>query len=316
MTQSRLALPMFAATLLACAPGFAQSPAPQPPPHQLVAMNSRAGTDVGRMRAGELMLAQATDRLERYSSVSTKIRQQAELFGMKMIGTGIYLQGPAGSHCMRLEMKLQVENEVTSLQQVCDGTNLWILRRLGQAATLGRVEVAPVLDTQRRWSAEVGQGTATAQTGPAGIGVGGLPRVLRSLNHSFQFADPIATKLVTLPVYEIRGVWRPDALKRMLPEKAIAPNGMADLSKLPESVPDEVIVLLGRDDLFPYRIEYRRRKPSDDDSEPALSQVLLIMELYEVRANETIERRLFEYQPGDMPIAELTSQYVETMRMR
>jgi hypothetical protein len=279
-------------------------------------MHSRAGADVGRLHAGEVMLSQAIDRIERYPSITAKIRQQAEMFGMRMIGTGIYLQGPAASQCMRLEMKLQVEDEVTSLQQICDGTNLWILRRLGQQASLGRVEVAPVLDNQRRWTAEVGQGTATAATGPAGIGLGGLPRLLRSLNHSFQFADPVPTQMMTMPVFEMHGVWRPEALNRLLPGKAIGANGIADLSKLPESVPDEVIVLLGREDLFPYRVEYRRHDPADVDGETASSRVLLIMELFEVRANEAIERRLFEYQPGELPIAELTPQYVEIMRMR
>src|SRR3569833_777193 len=141
MRKSRLALPILAAALLACAPGFTQPPAPQPPMTQTEAKHKHTGADVGRLHAGEVMLVQAIDRIERYPSITAKIRQQAEMFGMRMIGTGIYLQGPAASQCMRLEMKLQVEDEVTSLQQICDGTNLWILRRLGQQATLGRVEV-------------------------------------------------------------------------------------------------------------------------------------------------------------------------------
>ncbi len=256
------------------------------------------------------MLAQAVDRLDRYPSISARIRQRAEIYDMPMIGTGLYLQGPPGSQCMRLELKMQVDNDVMSVQQVCDGNNLWVIRHLGPQQTLGRIEARTVVENQKGWAQKPGQG------GPLGIGIGGLPRLVRSLNHSFRFADPVPTKLSTFPVHELRGMWRPEALARMLPDQKakIEAGGPADLSKLPEEAPDEVYLLLGRDDLFPYRVEYRRHEEGGEDG--AQTRVLLVMELFEVRADATIERRLFDYQPGELPISELTSTYIENLKTR
>ncbi|HEX3869798.1 MAG TPA: hypothetical protein VHV77_05150 [Pirellulales bacterium] len=303
--RQALAIPPIFAVLLVCNGAAAQAPQPAA---ALVAAVPPAPV-AQKPPDGNTLLAQALERLQRYKSISAKIRQKAEMYDLQMIGTGLYLQGPAGSHCMRLELKMQVEDEVSTLQQVCDGRNLWILRRMGMQANLGRVEINPVLELQRSWQVP-GQGA-----GPPGIGIGGLPRLLCSLNHSFQFADPVPTKLGTFPVYELHGSWRPEALIRMLPnQKADIEKGSVDLSELPDEVPGEVYVLLGRHDLFPYRIEYRRRHNSSDDA--AVHRVVLVMELFEVRADATIESRLFEYQPGELPISELTAVYTNALQTR
>jgi hypothetical protein len=71
-------------------------------------------------------------------------------------------------------------------------------------------------------------------------------------------------------------------------------------------VPDQVVVTLGRDDWFPYRIEFLR---TDGDS----SESLLVAEFYDVQWNMPLDQRLFVYQPGAAPVTEFTGQFISNL---
>ncbi len=249
----------------------------------------------------DLLVRQAADRLDQYSSISAKVRYSAEVFERRIVGAGTYLQGPSASHLLRFELKLQVGDQVTSLQQIADGGSLWTLRQVDDAPTLSRVDIAKVLEAVP--AGALGQGGA-GQGGHV-LGLGGLPRLVRGLSGSFRFNSVQQAQLAGVTVYVTRGSWERAALARLLPDQqaAIQAGQAVDLGKLPRQVPDEVILFLGRDDLFPYRIEYRRKG----------AKPLLIMELFELKLNTPLDRRWFDYQPGDTPVVDQTPQAIQEL---
>jgi hypothetical protein len=266
-----------------------------------------------KVARAESLMRQSVDALDRFNSIAAKLRYQVDIFDQPvLIGTGMYYQGSSASHRLRLELKLQVGDRVTSLQQVADGNYLWIQNFVNASPTLGRVDIQQFVAAQ-----QAALTTAAGAVPPSSLpGLGGLPRLMRSLDRSFRFTDCMQTKLAGTPVYALRGSWKPTALALMLPEQqlAIEAGQKADFSKVAASVPEHVIVFIGQKDLFPYRIEYRRSQTSwlsrlKGDAMPA--KVLLKLELFEVRLNVPLEPMLFVYQPGDALVVDQTAEYLK-----
>ncbi len=263
--------------------------------------------------------------LDRHPSVSSRVRYSAELYGLQIVGAGTYLQGPATTHQMRLELKLQVRNRQSVLQQVCDGQTLWVHQRLDTQATLGRVDVAKLIDARRARAEEarIGaaanvQGQGRGGEGVTGLGLGGLPKLVRNLAGDFHFPAMQTAQLVNVPVYVLRGEWQPQVLARWLPDQQgnILAGKPVDLGHLPPQAPDEVLVYLGRDDLFPYRVEYRRSLTGKRPTKPGEAtpiKSLLTVEFFEVQIGAPLDERAFVYQPGDTPVADLTDEYIRNL---
>ena len=145
-----------------------------------------------------------------------------------------------------------------------------------------------------------------------------MPKFGQNLRRSFAFVHAEAGQLDTLPVWIVQGVWRPEALAPIAPElaKQAAEGRSLDLNKLPAQMPEQVLVYLGQDDYFPYRIEYRRRPTKPGKSGAAASSTMssmLIIELYEVRLNGAIDPQQFVYQPSGVDVVDATEQMVKGM---
>src|SRR4051812_7560461 len=127
-------------------PGAPAAPSATPPAH------------------GAKLMHEAAQVLLNADTMSCKLREQINLRGRTLNGIGSYLQGPKQSRWIRLELKLQAGDQITTLQQVCDGHNLWIRRELFDHPSLEHVDVTKLL-------AQPGQAQA-----PLGalIAVGGL----------------------------------------------------------------------------------------------------------------------------------------------
>ena len=118
------------------------------------------------------------------------------------------------------------------------------------------------------------------------LSLGGLPRLLWSLRTSFRFAPPTENRLDDLRIWTLDGQWNSSRLAMLLPDQkaAIDAGQPVDLSKLASQLPDRVVLRIGCDDLFPYRIEYWRREGKAKDSSSAdRGKLLVVVELYEVQ---------------------------------
>jgi hypothetical protein len=147
--------------------------------------------------------------------------------------------------------------------------------------------------------------------------LGGLPKLLGALERDFDFSAPQYGRWGKHrhTVWRLQGTWKREHLLRLLPaQQAAIRNGTApDLTKLPEHLPDQVVLILGFDDLFPYRIEYRRSQPADDEQTPPVSIVLLGIEFYNVQFNLTFGRTQFIYEPGEVQFTDVTDSFLQSL---
>jgi hypothetical protein len=288
---------------------------------------------------GDQLLMQVIAQLERRDSVVAHLRHQASLDGRQIAGTGGYWQQGSGDDLrVRLELQVSAAQE-TSLLEVSNGRFLWSdvklptgrsvtrldLRQLRIDSQQAATELAAIQPGQATWSPVRPELTACA---------GGLPTLLAAFADSFWFMPPQAMRLkldpplvkepVSLPVFATLGHWRPARLAEITAKAAGSKPGGGGKSRrgegLPSRVPQEVLLIVGQADLFPYRIEYRPvavpSSPSAGDATPyQLSAApLLQMEFSEVSFNTSIAASQFDYSPGDLQWNDRTTEQLQKLR--
>jgi hypothetical protein len=250
--------------------------------------------------------------LEGHRSISARVRQRAELFGHQLLGSGRYLEvRQAAVPLIRLELKIQVAENVTSLVEVCDGRYLWTYRKVLDSESLGYIDAIRATEALQRAGAMSGR-----QGGGPVPGLGGLSRLLRGLGAAFQFTSAQQGHVGDLAVWKIEGGWRPEHLLRLLPKQKdrIEHQQPVDLARLPEHLPDRVVLLLGQEDLFPYRIDYCRDAPlKKDRGETPSARTLMTVEFFEVAFNVPIPLEQFVYNPGTGEKSDRTEEFLQSL---
>jgi len=152
-----------------------------------------------------------------------------------------------------------------------------------------------------------------------------LPTLLLSLSECFTFlptqpmrwtpAPPLAGMPESFPVFAVVGHWKPEALALFVPVGK-------GVTTLPERLPQEVLVLFGQSDLFPYRIEFRKQL----DPPPAVGgpvppfrlsrEPLVLVELSAVSFDSQLAAGEFDFSPGDAEWNDRTDEYVEAAKRR
>lgn len=259
-----------------------------------------------------------------YQTIEAKIRQRVELLETQLVGSGAYAQQQTrdGSQLLlRLELKiLAPDQRVLSYQQVCDGPDLWTYQEQVDRAQLTRVDMERV---RKAWQTKQ---SFSAPTGLGQLGLGGIPRIVKGLDHSFQFTEASSATLDERPVYRLRGGWEPHRLLALLPDQqaAIAAGQGINLQKLPKHVPWLVEIDLGQDDYFPYRITYlrppagseKKLAKADFATLTAAVQPICQIEFYEVKLNSPINTQLFVYnQTTNLEIVDTTDKLLRTLQL-
>lgn len=262
---------------------------------------AQAPASANQAAGPDQVLQAAMAALQRYDTVTARLRYRASLFGESLSGTGVYAQGPVRYNLVRLQLTLQHGDATSALVQVCDGKHLWTHRELLGEQKVTRLDAERVLEAL--------QGAAPAAASPQALALGGLPRWLQGLALSFEFTSMQDSELGSLPMRVLRGQWRPKKLGRLLPAQkaALEAGGPLNVNDLPEHVPDHVLVYLGRDDLFPYRLEFRKSASEESPRDRALVTV----ELFDIQANNPIDTRQFVYDPGDAEVIDETDAFLE-----
>lgn len=298
MQQTHPGLPIFLVLVGLQAPAIAQGGAGEG-----TAQAAAAGRVEARTADPAWIVAQSAAAIQSRNAVSANLRYRADLRGAHMLGTGAYWQqGRGPKRLSRLELSMQIGGEQRSTYtQVCDKSHLWMHRTLGDKATLTRVDL-------KRVSRETGGKDPAAHPNPLGLPLaGGLPQILVGLVDQFEFAGLEQTSVQSIPMWVVSGAWNRTRLVQFLPQQqaAIEAGQGVDLSKLPPHVPDRVSVVIGQDDLFPYRIEYTR-------GEGDKRHVLLLLEFFNVRIGEPIDDQRFQYHPPpDLEIVDVTDDFLK-----
>jgi hypothetical protein len=287
-------------------------PVPAPPAsvdttHLPQTTNVNPATSPKRLLLGALAALQSTQ------SLSADISHEVDAFSKRLIGSGVYYeQFHHPTRLVRMELRLQLGEQTSSLVQVCDGRYLWTYRRLHDDGTLRRLDVERITNAVRKTE------NLSSPVEMRGLpGLGGLPKLLHGLDASFDFTAAQAGILKLqddqISVWRLEGRWKPDALARLLPDQkeAIEAGQAVDLSQLPPQVPDSVLLMLGHSDLFPYRIEYHR-SPNEKKG-GAASRPIVTMQLYDVVRNAPIPAHRFQYNPGELEFEDETGEFLESL---
>ena len=255
------------------------------------------------------LVRRSAEWLARRRSIVAKVRHRARLFDREIIGSGEFAQGPVSSRLLRYDLRMQIGDRVVGRLQVSDGTHLWIVNHFKNEPDIERVDVDRVV-------AATGQGGGPAYAPDPALG--GLSHLLAKLRADFDFHSVFRSQLGDVPTYGLEGRWRAEALAKLLPAQAAAAATGAsfDLSKLPAHVPDRVVLYLGVDDLFPYRVEYHRdaaaadEVPAETRAMSATARPLLVLEFFEVRFDGPLEETLFLFSPGTRKFLDVTESYL------
>jgi hypothetical protein len=318
-------LPILSAIVLGLAIGLASIHLARPMLSATLGASAAASTTgvAAEIEPRQPLVRQAAASLAALESVNVKLRLRVDLFGQQLAGSGRYLQGASLSRKFRYELKLQLGDTFSSVQQVCDGQSLWIRRQIEGPPTVARVDLAKVdaavdfsrVDASAPRDAGPNAALPMLPLGGRGLAAGGLAGVLLGLDRAFDFRTATEATIGDVPMRAVTGTWRPSRLARMLPDQkaAIEAGGRVDLSKLPVHMPDHVVVYLGRDDKFPYRIDYRRSTDGDPLAaaiDASTATTLVSMELFEARFGSAVDPQEFIYTPGSTPVADETAAYL------
>jgi hypothetical protein len=283
---------------------------------------------------GQQLVAEAARRVFDQPAIAAELRYKMDAFGHELVGTGRYLQRGAGADkLLRLELKMQVADKPATLQEICGKDYYWVRRDVPPAPpTLGRVNL-------QQFRRILAQGNLDERRGilptDGWIMLGGLPRLLASLEKNFDFGPAQAAELPytaadgsikKLPIWLIEGDWKPERLTAITgrtPDKQKA-------GELPEQIPDRVQLVLGRTTdvlpLFPYRITYFKLAPKEANAKTAgdagegeatavdvgaAPRELLKLELFNVYPKQDIDPREFDYQPAGQEVQDLTTAYLQ-----
>jgi hypothetical protein len=250
------------------------------------------------------------------------MRHRVDLFGRRLVGAGSYMeQRTAEGLRFRLELKIQLGDEVSTLLQVCDGRYVWRYVRLHDHGELTRWDVVRILQSLE----EAGQ-LDRLQRIDDWPGLGGLSSLLRGLHAAFDFPTAEPVQLVgkvdgetvpspQLPVWRLFGQWKRQKLPQLLPDRReeIESGHPIDLSELPPPLPEAVAICLGRDDLFPYRVEYYRSDPEARGQGRGALRPVVTVELFEVNLNVPVDANRFRYNPGNLDCVDQTRQFLRKL---
>jgi hypothetical protein len=287
---------------------------------------------------GDRLLVQAVNQLERHGSVTARMRHQASVGGVDLYGVGSYWQQGSGD-TLRVRMELQIAGQDASLLQVSSRGILWLDQRLPSGRSVTRVNLRqlradPVFSAGELDSIRPGEASWSPMQPDLTSHSGGLSSLLASLGERFTFlppqamrlalAPPLAEQATNIPVMAMVGHWRPEKLAELAGEsqgsrvKSQEPEGGRKHS---ERLPQEVLMLLGQADLFPYRIEYRRLetpRPASAEGTPAPYQLsaepLVVLELSDVTFNVPIDGGQFDFNPKDVNWVDQTAKLLERLR--
>ena len=253
---------------------------------------------------GQQTLLSAARKLESYQTIEAKIRVRTDLLGQPLVGTGVYAQLESTSgRLLRMELAIQAGQQTTSVKQISDGRNLWEHWQIGNSERVNHIDLGRVNRLLRKHPHAVSMSSSS-------LASGGLPKLLAQLATNFDFSEaPVRPgSLGGIEVLVITGKWRPEKLA------AAAPNavkeGSIDYSRLPIHVPHQVELVVGKDELFPYRVTYQKR----DDAEPDKLLPVVTTEFYEVSIDRQLDPAQFHYEePTHLTVAEQTELYLQSM---
>jgi hypothetical protein len=262
---------------------------------------------------GEALMTTVLATLERWPNVKASFRQSLRIADKPLAGSGEYWQQGVGNQ-RRTSWQWQtlVDEQMALFAQIYDRNGeLWTDTRYPERRTVTRLDVG----TLRR---ELSLALDAAGQGRGGAAVdelellarGGLSQLIAQLRRSFEFGPPTVVVENSQVMLAMVGCWRKDALERAWPGLDPAAPG-----SWPAHLPHHVLVKVGRRDLFPRTIEYRRGADAGLFGEAAAAMdPLARYEFFDVQWKVTMPERLFEFVATDLDWHDVTAEVFEQLK--
>jgi hypothetical protein len=277
---------------------------------------------------------EAATRLERRPGVTARLRHQTAINGQQLYGIGSYWQQGVGED-LRVRLVLEIGGGIR-LSQVSNGRFFWTDRVLPTGRSVTRVDLRklrsdPVLAAARYEEVRPGQANWSPAQNDMIAQCGGLPRLLVALRENFAFYPPQAMRLVApeaagaagVPYFAVVGRWKRERLAALMEsqESKVESQEPETVTPIPERLPEEVLLLFGQADLFPYRIEYRRLDSSlgstANVSQPIYqlsNRPTAVLEFSDVAFDVPISPSQFDYAPPNVDWVDHTAALIEKLR--
>jgi hypothetical protein len=288
-----------------------ESPQARTPPHTTESAPESELVDVPQ--DGEALIATVLATLERWPYVKASFRQSLRIGQKPLAGSGEYLQQGVGNE-RRTSWQWQtlVDGQKAQFAQIYDRNGeLWTDSRYPERRTVTRLDV----DTLRR---ELSLALDAAGQGRGGAAIdelellarGGLSQLIAQLRRSFEFGPPTVVAESGQVMMAMVGYWRKDALGRAWPGLDAASPG-----NWPAHLPHHVLVKVGRRDLFPRTVEYRRGADAGliNDATAAMDP-LARYEFFNVQWNVTMPDRMFEFVATDLDWHDVTAEVFDQLK--
>jgi hypothetical protein len=301
-------LPIFACGLVLAA--WSSTSQAQTPLPLRNAPTPQGGTETADSNSGDALLHHAIAAIDAQPSIAAKVRHRIDVLGRPLIGSGIYLQqGRGAGRMLRFDLNLQMSQQSGSLQQVCDGSNLWMSEDLGTHKELSWVDMARLARAKPK-------SPGAAPPANMWLALGGLSKLLGGIESSFHCGPVAENQLEDLRVWTVEAQWKPARLIQLLPEQkeAIETGKSVNLAKLAPNLPDLVVLHFGCDDFFPYRIEFWRSSNTASDTKANdRGKLLVLVELYEVRLGAPIDPQQFTLARGELKPIDRTPEFLDRL---
>jgi hypothetical protein len=263
------------------------------------------------------LLRTASERIGGYRSIAASVRYRIHLFRGELIGSGLYQQTGQGSNRrFRLELRTQLGEEAASRLQVCDGETLWSYRDTADGAHMERLDLRRVRAAQRQAH------ELPPQAPVEELAAGGLPKLMEGLRFNFQTLGAEAGYLGDVSLWAIELEWKPEVIAALVPDERehILAGEPCDFAELPQ-MPERVMVYLGYEDLFPRRIEFRRRAEFGRESRAGEGRreefvPVVTVEFADLQFDQPIDSRQFDYgAAGATEVTDVTDAFLQSRRL-
>ena len=259
---------------------------------------------------GQQLVQVAAKRIAEYKTVASRLRVRTHLMGQQLVGSGEYAQLESSAGLLvRMELAIQAGEQATSVRQISDGRDLWEHWRMAGVERVNHIDLRAVEEAIKQAPA----GAITAGTS-SNLAAGGLPKLLQQLVENFDFSKATVKsgRVGEVPVWFAVGVWNPTRLAAAAPQ-AVDGNTIS-FEKLPTHLPHQVELLLGKDDLFPYRVTYQRWRPSNGKHE-LFSAVTT--EFFQRTLDEELDPSQFLYKrPDNVSVTDRTDAFLASIGLK
>jgi outer membrane lipoprotein-sorting protein len=268
----------------------------------------------------ELAIDEAIRKISKLQSVAAELEQDVEMLNQKFRINGRYLRAPNTRLYVLLTVAGGLPDTTGRFLQVCDGETLWEYELVLDQSYYRKLLIKPILE--RLNSPDLDPEIRTKAT--TQMGVAGPETLLVGLRKTLLFNQKEAATLDGRKVWMFHGTWK-SRQGLTFNSQPVNPTGL-----LPPYIPMDVLLYLGMEDGWPYKLVLTGREASDladvrrkgpdgkivgsKASREKIPRTKITMTYSNVKFNAAIRQDEFVFQaPANASVADDTESLMKTL---